>query len=371
MPPKKVVKPKEKKPQADPDIDLTGIPPPLPPSVEEAYRRKCIQLKQRINEVEEENDATRLRLARRKRQIEKARVERAFLLEQLSRRTSTNVEDSEGSPSPPPTPKEKPLRTKRGHRKTSLLPSADDAAKAGDASPFISQNLATLSPTSETFSQTVADSSAAPASRRATNGLPKAPKQPPSAFEMYCEEARPAMLKKRDEKDENEKGGEAELSVDEELARNWDDLPESEKKPFETRHDEAMAQYKKDKEAHDAAKKKTKKAPAPAQEEKDEHEGDAEAERASDGGNNDKKDVKSPAAAPEETMKDVEDDVKTGEGPDAAADKAKSGSAADDNATPAAQDEDVEMTMDDNDGEGEGEGEGETKDKPSGENEEE
>lgn len=31
------------------------------------------------------------------------RLERAFLLEQLAKRTSTNVEDSDGSPSPPPT----------------------------------------------------------------------------------------------------------------------------------------------------------------------------------------------------------------------------------------------------------------------------
>jgi hypothetical protein len=80
-----------------------SIPPTLPPSVEEAYRRKCIQLKQRSNEIDEANDAARLRLARIKRQVEKLRVERAFLLEQLSKRTSTNVEDSEGSPSPPPT----------------------------------------------------------------------------------------------------------------------------------------------------------------------------------------------------------------------------------------------------------------------------
>lgn len=81
-----------------------AIPPPsLPPSVEEAYRRKCVQLKNRTTEVEEANDAARLRLARIRRQVEKLRVERAFLLEQLAKRTSTNVEDSEGSPSPPPT----------------------------------------------------------------------------------------------------------------------------------------------------------------------------------------------------------------------------------------------------------------------------
>jgi hypothetical protein len=71
--------------------------------VEEAYRRKCVQLKNRTNEVEDANDAARLRLARIKRQVEKLRIERAFLLEQLAKRTSTNVEDSDGSPSPPPT----------------------------------------------------------------------------------------------------------------------------------------------------------------------------------------------------------------------------------------------------------------------------
>jgi len=56
-----------------------------------------------MNEVEEANDASRVRLSRAQRAIEKLRLERAFLLEQLAKRTSTNVEDSEGSPSPPST----------------------------------------------------------------------------------------------------------------------------------------------------------------------------------------------------------------------------------------------------------------------------
>lgn len=80
-----------------------SIPPELPPTVEEAYRRKCIELKQRLNEVETANDAQRLRIERARRSVQKMRLERAFLLEQLAKRTSTNVEDSEGSPSPPPT----------------------------------------------------------------------------------------------------------------------------------------------------------------------------------------------------------------------------------------------------------------------------
>src|SRR5579862_1308913 len=79
-----------------------NVPAPLPPSVEHAYRQKCIDLKKRINEVEESNNVLRLRLARTKRGILKLRLERAFLLEQLAKRTSVNVEDSAGSPSPPP-----------------------------------------------------------------------------------------------------------------------------------------------------------------------------------------------------------------------------------------------------------------------------
>lgn len=64
---------------------------------------KCIQLKTRLNEIEEANDAARLRVERLNRTIYKGRLERAFLLESVAKRTSTNVEDSEGSPSPPPT----------------------------------------------------------------------------------------------------------------------------------------------------------------------------------------------------------------------------------------------------------------------------
>lgn len=128
------------------------VPPELPPSVEEAYRAKCIQLKQRLNEVEEANDSARLRIARINRGIQKSRLERAFLLEQLAKRTSTNVEDSEGSPSPPPTPKEKPLRTKRGHRKPDFM--STDVGEGRSGNIFIRQGPGTTSPTSENFSHT-------------------------------------------------------------------------------------------------------------------------------------------------------------------------------------------------------------------------
>ncbi|KAF1970759.1 hypothetical protein BU23DRAFT_570440 [Bimuria novae-zelandiae CBS 107.79] len=89
----------------------------LPPSVEKAYYKKCIDLRRRITDIEESNDSTRVRIKRLHRGIQKMRLERAFLLEQLHKHMEFNVDDSDRSSSPPPTPTDKPLRSKRSHRK--------------------------------------------------------------------------------------------------------------------------------------------------------------------------------------------------------------------------------------------------------------
>ena len=91
--------------------NLTNIPATsLPPSSEEAYRKKCAELRRRMLEVEENNDATRLRRARLLRGIRKMRIERAILLDSLSKRMRKNGaggtafdEDSEDSTESPPT----------------------------------------------------------------------------------------------------------------------------------------------------------------------------------------------------------------------------------------------------------------------------
>lgn len=70
---------------------------PLAPSVEKAYYRKCIELKRRLNEVEAANDEAKIRRARLDRAIQKMRLERAFLLEQLAARMDSDYEGSEGS----------------------------------------------------------------------------------------------------------------------------------------------------------------------------------------------------------------------------------------------------------------------------------
>lgn len=136
-----------------------GIPPSLPPSVEAAYKKKCIELKQRMDEVELDTDARRLRRMRLQCAIRKMRLERAILLQALAKRMRKNgaeclemddasEDSSEGPPtvSNPPSPyrfvsadhsslqpQEKPLRSKRGHRRNQVSPGLNAAPTAASA----------------------------------------------------------------------------------------------------------------------------------------------------------------------------------------------------------------------------------------------
>ncbi|MCJ1445934.1 MAG: hypothetical protein MMC23_006439 [Stictis urceolatum] len=90
----------------------SAAPHPLPPSVEEAYRRKCIELRKRLADVEKDNDQLRERQLRLSRGIMKMRYERAVLLDALRKRMRKNGADgplgasddeSEDSSEAPPT----------------------------------------------------------------------------------------------------------------------------------------------------------------------------------------------------------------------------------------------------------------------------
>ncbi|KAF2634302.1 hypothetical protein P280DRAFT_279568 [Massarina eburnea CBS 473.64] len=121
----------------------------LPPSVEAAYYRKCIDLRRRIRDVEDSNDGTRLRIQRLQRGVVKMRLERAFLLEQLHKHMEYNVDDSDRSSSPPPTPTDKPLRSKRSHRKGTPPPGSQlgpGMANVQHASPGSVHHQQTLQP---------------------------------------------------------------------------------------------------------------------------------------------------------------------------------------------------------------------------------
>jgi len=57
--------------------------PPLAPTQELAYRKKCIALKRRLAEIEANNDATRRKIIQETEHVEKMRLLRAILLNQL------------------------------------------------------------------------------------------------------------------------------------------------------------------------------------------------------------------------------------------------------------------------------------------------
>ncbi|TVY68957.1 hypothetical protein LSUE1_G007372 [Lachnellula suecica] len=181
--------------------------------------------------------------------LSKQRIERAFLLEQLAKRTSTNVEDSEGSPSPPPTPKEKPLRTKRGHRKPSFLTNLGEAASG---SAFIQQGPNTLSPSSDAFSHTHPDPirNSTPQSQQikrllptnsnglATNSTPTPASNPQrklkNGLDLFYSEMRSVVQMN------NRKAiADGTINIDESLVRAWQELPDFEKHQYQMRF-EAM-----------------------------------------------------------------------------------------------------------------------------------
>lgn len=78
------------------DPNTAAQPPPNPPSVEAAYKRKCIQLKKRLNEIEAENDMMRARNKRGLQYVQKMRLESCILLERLAKVTGMAEEAQAG-----------------------------------------------------------------------------------------------------------------------------------------------------------------------------------------------------------------------------------------------------------------------------------
>lgn len=71
-----------------------------PPSVEIAYKRKCIALKKRLAEVEAENELMRTRNRRGWQYIQKMRLESCLLLERLAKVTGMAEEAQAGTVDP-------------------------------------------------------------------------------------------------------------------------------------------------------------------------------------------------------------------------------------------------------------------------------
>jgi len=71
--------------------------------MEKAYHQKCIELKRRLREIEEANDAAALRKLRLDRAVTKMRITRAFLMEQVAKSQANvdGMETDKGDSTPP------------------------------------------------------------------------------------------------------------------------------------------------------------------------------------------------------------------------------------------------------------------------------
>jgi hypothetical protein len=78
----------------------TSIASSNPPSVEVAYKRKCIALKKRLSEIEAENELMRTRNRRGWQYIQKMRLESCILLERLAKVTGMAEEAQTAGVSP-------------------------------------------------------------------------------------------------------------------------------------------------------------------------------------------------------------------------------------------------------------------------------
>lgn len=196
--------------------------------------------------VLEANDAAHVRNMRLRRGIEKLRLERAFLLEQLERRVKPS-EESEGSPSPPPTvgirniitstataqtrgeiglddadesvqPKSKPLRTKRGRRapepatslqyENSMAMSQDDGDTVQNS--FNDSMVVDEKPDSKIYG----DRS----------------QSPKSAFDLFARSARSFLLVRFRKEI---KANDPKIDLNGMVWKQWQEMPQSMKRTFE------------------------------------------------------------------------------------------------------------------------------------------
>lgn len=245
---------------ADPN-NTYGRPsaPILSLSEEAKYKKKCRDLKRRISEIEITNESLVTKLARTKRFIQRARLERAILLEKLEDSTPRRVPGSDGSPSPPPSP---------ALEAYSLEP--PNNYLDGGASP--SQSRRSASPTFSIQDTPIHDGmnhldapgnhlSGAKGSAAAQRGSPappgkkakvpkdpNAPKRPKNAFLLFCEIERDSV------RTAAESAGLEPLDIARELGRVWAEMDDESRKPYRDMYDEDRVRYEKEMTVYESSK---------------------------------------------------------------------------------------------------------------------
>jgi non-histone protein 10 len=176
---------------------------------EQKYREKCKELKRRITEIEEHNEAIALSISRTTKSIQRLRLERSLLLEKLEERTLFKVDDSDGSVSPP------------------LSPSLDGGAKK------------------ETEAGDGTGESAGPKKRVVPPRNPNMPKRPQNAYIIFCEVEKDRV---RNELEHIQPGEPFDLTKA--MAEAWKDLGAKGRSPFYALYEDDKLRYNKEMAAY-------------------------------------------------------------------------------------------------------------------------
>ncbi|KAK9367453.1 hypothetical protein V1509DRAFT_626694 [Lipomyces kononenkoae] len=224
-----------------------AAPPMIPQSEEIKYRQKCKDLKKRIREIEEQNDVLTLRLARSRRAVQRMRLERALLLEKLEERTFLKVDDSEGSPSPPPSPP-RIHNSRHRRRESDVSLSPVEESTTGGFTAFT--NNGTSSKANHSHSANVSSKAATASHHHAkkkhhTQRDPNAPKRPQNAYIIFCDHEKERVRAQL----EISQPGET-FDLTKAMAEAWRDLGDEGRKPFYELYDAEKARYNREMEAY-------------------------------------------------------------------------------------------------------------------------
>ncbi|KAG5359144.1 Non-histone protein 10 [Yarrowia sp. C11] len=230
--------------------------PILSKSQETKYRQKCKDLKRRIQEIEDFNEATALNLARTKRAIIRVRLERELLMEKLEELAKSG--DGLGSDStddeveigltelqralllrandPPPVSASSSTSSSRPVSSNNIKASQAGTAAALAAIASVQGKGSSSYDDNNNTAETNGDGSESPKKRAVRN--PDMPKRPQNAYIIFCEREKEGVRASM----ELEADGET-FDLTRALADSWKELGQEGRQPYYKLYQEDRRRY--------------------------------------------------------------------------------------------------------------------------------
>lgn len=204
--------------------------PILSKSQETKYRQKCKDLKRRIQEIEDFNEATALNLARTKRAIIRVRLERELLLEKLEELGKAGQGEGLGSESTDDEVEvglsdlQRALLLRASDPPSARAASNNKASQAGTAAALAA--IASVQGKGSNGDEDEAgDGSESPKKRTVRN--PDMPKRPQNAYIIFCEREKEGVRASMELEAEGET-----FDLTRALADSWKELGQTGRQPY-------------------------------------------------------------------------------------------------------------------------------------------